>query len=103
MKTYNTKGITEAHRWLCQLFIACFDSTAYSNFANIGCLDRSHLHVINRCNWTWGNSLAYLGARGVRQKYEKMLHKRRGSKIKSDTTPRINAESKIELEFTHKL
>ena len=34
---------------------AYFDSTAYSGSVKIGSLE-SHLHVINRCNLTWGPS-----------------------------------------------
>ena len=40
----------------CQLFSAWFDSTAYSDSANIWCLNRSDLHVMHICNLPWGHS-----------------------------------------------
>ena len=93
----------------CWLFTTCSYSTAYLKSIQI-CADHfSHvtLDVLTVLICMYSKDVIGLGiiqkvshllrSKGIRQKYEKVWHKRRGSKIKSDATPWLNIVSEIEL------
>ena len=101
-KINNTESILLAHRWLLPTLYLCFDSTAYTNYANIGFPNRSHLNVINRNHGTWCYSKSPSLSLGSSSKIWKEWDKRRVSTMKSDASPWINIVSRIELEFIHK-